>query len=395
VPSEQHLWRRPPGFSTSQSVRYPLLDQNLLVGSISDTYSLQSEVFIGTDTSGPVQGKKGMGRKHFNPQGESAHPVCRSQALVGEASLIAALKKRIEKVSLRDHTVLIRGESGSGKELVARAIHAASRRAVHPFVAVDCTTLRDTLFESQLFGHVRGAFTGAEQATLGFFRTADEGTLFLDEIGELPPHIQAKLLRCIQEGAVVPLGSVEPIRVNVRIVAATHRDLQRMVREGAFRGDLYYRLNVVCLDVPALRDRREDIPALARFFLEQQASLYHEPARTLAEEVCRVLCAYHWPGNVRELANAIEHACAFSEGSEIQLRDLPPTVQLAAASALTSLEDQVLTLEAAERLAILQALRAAGSNRAKAAQLLQIERHRLYRKIRRYQLHNVADSVAI
>lgn len=336
-----------------------------------------------------------MGRKHFNPQGESAHPVCRSQTLVGEASLIAALKKRIEKVSLRDHTVLIRGESGSGKELVARAIHAASRRAVRPFVAVDCTTLRDALFESQLFGHVRGAFTGAEQATLGFFRAADGGTLFLDEIGELPPHIQAKLLRCIQEGTVVPLGSVEPIRVNVRIVAATHRDLQTMVREGTFRGDLYYRLNVVCLEVPALRDRREDIPALARFFLEQQASLYHEPARTLSEDASTALCAYHWPGNVRELANAIEHACAFSEGSEIQLRDLPPTVQLAAASTLTSLEDQVLTLEAAERLAILRALRAAGSNRARAAQLLQIERHRLYRKIRRYQLHNVADSVAI
>ncbi len=384
-----------PGFNTPQRSRYGLLHHDLLVGSIFHTYILPPEAFIGTDTCGPEQGTKDMGNKHFSPQGESARPVCRSQTLVGEAPLVAALKTRIEKVSLRDHTVLIRGESGSGKEMVARAIHAASRRAGSPFVAVDCTTLRDTLFESQLFGHVRGAFTGAEQPTLGFFRAADGGTLFLDEIGELPPHIQAKLLRCIQEGAVVPLGSVEPIRVNVRIVAATHRDLQTMVREGTFRGDLYYRLNVVCLEVPALRDRREDIPALARFFLEQQASLYHEPARTLSEDASTALCAYHWPGNVRELANAIEHACAFSEGSEIQLRDLPPTVQLAAASTLTSLEDQVLTLEAAERLAILRALRAAGSNRARAAQLLQIERHRLYRKIRRYQLHNVADPVAI
>ncbi len=313
---------------------------------------------------------------------------------MGEASCIVELKARIARVSRRDHTVLVHGESGSGKEMVARAIHAASPRAAAPFVAVDCTTLRDTLFESQLFGHVRGAFTGAEQPTLGFFRAADGGTLFLDEIGELPLHIQAKLLRCIQEGAVVPLGSVDPIRVNVRIVAATHRDLQKMVREGAFRGDLYYRLNVVCLAVPPLRERREDILALANCFLDQQAALYREPCRQLSAETAAALRAYHWPGNVRELANAIEHACAFCEGAEIGLVDLPQTVQLAVAPALAPLEDQVLTLEAAERLAILRALRAAGSNRAKAAQLLQIERHRLYRKIRRYQLHNATDSMA-
>src|SRR5207244_1346019 len=161
---------------------------------------------------------------------------------------------------------------------------------------VDCTTLRDTLFESQLFGHMRGAFTGAEQPTLGFFRAADGGTLFLDEIGELPLHIQSKLLRCIQEGAVVPLGSVHPIAVNVRIVAATHRDLENMVRSGAFREDLYYRLNVVRLQVPPLRVRREDNLPLAESFLEQQANLYQEPVRVLSNDAAAALQAYDWPG---------------------------------------------------------------------------------------------------
>jgi len=173
--------------------------------------------------------------------------------LLGDTAPLRRLNELIGVVAARACTVLVHGESGTGKEMTARCIHAQSPRAAKPFIAVDCTTLRDTLFESQLFGHMRGAFTGAEQPTLGFFRAADGGTLFLDEIGELPLHIQAKLLRCIQEGAVVPLGSVHPIAVNVRIVAATHRDLENMVRSGAFREDLYYRLNVVRLEVPPLR----------------------------------------------------------------------------------------------------------------------------------------------
>ncbi len=308
---------------------------------------------------------------------------------------MAELAARVRAVSRRDHTVLIHGESGSGKEMVAREIHAAGGRAAGPFVAVDCTTLRDTLFESQLFGHMRGAFTGAEQPTLGFFRSADGGTLFLDEIGELPLHIQAKLLRCIQESAVVPLGSVEPIPVDVRIVAATHRNLQQMVRASTFREDLYYRLNVVRLEVPPLRARRDDVLPLAQFFLEQQAALYHEPVRTLSAEAASVLQAYDWPGNVRELANAVESACAFCEGPLIRLADLPETVRLAASTADSAADGQVLTLEAAERLAITRALRASNGNRAKAAQLLKIERHRLYRKIRRYQLEHLSDSIAM
>jgi transcriptional regulator with PAS, ATPase and Fis domain len=313
--------------------------------------------------------------------------------LIGEAACMNLLRSTISAVGRRNSTVLVCGESGSGKELVARHVHATGPRAGGPFVAVDCTSLRDTLFESQLFGHTKGAFTGAEQATIGFFRAAGGGTLFLDEIGELPLHVQAKLLRCIQEGVVVPLGGVEPISVDVRIVAATHRDLQQMVRAGTFREDLYYRLNVVRIQVPPLRDRREDILPLAGWFLRQQAALYQEAVCSLAVEASVVLQAYDWPGNARELSNAIEHGCAFCTDRTIRLADLPESVRLVARGAGTPPEDRVLTLQDAEQLAITRALRASKGNRAKAAQLLQIERHRLYRKIRRYRLQQVSKSV--
>jgi transcriptional regulator with PAS, ATPase and Fis domain len=331
---------------------------------------------------------------HTAPQlhlGSTAHRV--APPLIGEAACMHALRAIIAAVGRRNSTVLVCGESGSGKELVARLVHAAGPRAEGPFVAVDCTSLRDTLFESQLFGHVRGAFTGAEQATIGFFRAAGGGTLFLDEIGELPLHVQAKLLRCIQEGVVVPLGSVEPIPVDVRIVAATHRDLQQMVRAGTFREDLYYRLNVVRIQVPPLRARPEDILPLAEWFLQQQAALYQEPRCALTAEAGAALQTYDWPGNARELSNAIEHGCAFCTDRMIRLADLPESVRLGARGAGALPEERVLTLEDAEQLAITRALRASRGNRAKAAQLLQIERHRLYRKIRRYRLHQISKPV--
>jgi two-component system response regulator HydG len=329
------------------------------------------------------------------PVGKAEGICSAGTRLLGDTPPVQRLNDLINAVAARTCTVLIHGESGTGKEMTARCIHARSRRASRPFVPVDCTTLRDTLFESQLFGHMRGAFTGAEQPTLGFFRAADGGTLFLDEIGELPLHIQAKLLRCIQEGAVVPLGSVHPIAVNVRLVAATHRDLPQMVRRGEFREDLYYRLNVVRLEVPPLRARRDDILPLAVHFLEQQAGLYQEPVRRLSDEAIAALEAYHWPGNVRELANAVEHACALCTRETIGASDLPETVQFAASITAEPGSGRVLTLEAAERQAIMQALTVSNGNRARAAQLLQIERHRLYRKIRRYQLEHLARPIAV
>ncbi len=322
--------------------------------------------------------------------------------MVGTSACMQQLRCRIEAVGRRACTVLLLGESGSGKELVARHIHAASSRAAGPFVPVDCTTLTDSLLESQLFGHVKGAFTGAEQATLGLFRSADGGTLFLDEIGELSPHNQAKLLRCIQDAAVVPLGGTEPVPVDVRIIAATHRDLRAMVQDGRFRADLYFRLNVVKLVVPPLRDRRGDIASLAETFLQQQARLYAEPVRRLAPDAVAALVAYDWPGNVRELANAIEHAIVLSVGPFVTAEDLPDGMRPGCADCIrqdadasadgawtASDADAVVPLATAERLLIIRALRAVGGSQVRAAELLQIERHRLARKIRLYELQDL------
>lgn len=323
--------------------------------------------------------------------------------MVGDSAPMQTLRSMIETVGPKEATVMIHGESGSGKELVARSIHAMSKRADGPFVPLDCTTLRDTLFESQLFGHVKGAFTGADKPTLGFVRSADGGTLFLDEVGELDLAIQAKLLRCIQERCVVPLGSTTPIPVNVRIVTATHRDLAEMVREGTFREDLYYRLHVVQMPVPALRERREDITHLAEFFLEELGELYGEPVKSLSTTAIAAMTAYHWPGNVRELANAMEHAMALCQRRAITAADLPDTVQAGAAANLhehsdpTGNEDSrmsidemgVVPLEVAERKLLVAALKQSEGNQAHAARLLQVERRRLYRMVKRFGLANL------
>ncbi len=296
------------------------------------------------------------------------------------------LQPVVQAVGRRTCTILIQGETGVGKEVLARHIHATGPRRQGPFVAVDCTGLRDTLFESQLFGHVKGAFTGAGQTTLGFFRAADGGTLFLDEIGELGLQVQAKLLRCIQDRAVVPLGGVEPVPVDVRIIAATHRDLEAMVARGEFRQDLYYRLNVVRIRVPALRDRVDDIPILAQHFLERFAMADGRPARRLSPDAVEALRRYAWPGNVRELANAMEQADIFATGGMVTVADLPEELRSSPIASVKDRRSNWVTLEAAERAVILDALRATGGNQSRAAALLDIDRRRLYRKVRRYGL---------
>ncbi|MDM8009208.1 MAG: sigma-54 dependent transcriptional regulator [Phycisphaerae bacterium] len=329
-------------------------------------------------------------------------PVPSLPRIVGTASAIRRLAGQIEMVSRRNCTVLTLGESGTGKELVARHIHAASSRAAGPFVVVDCTTMHDTLLESQLFGHVKGAFTGATHSTLGLFRAADHGTLFLDEVGELPPAIQAKLLRCIQESVVTPLGSTGAVPVDVRIIAATHRDLEDMVRKGTFRTDLYYRLNVVRLQVPPLRQRRGDIPALANHFLAEQARIYDEPAKQLSPAVLDIFSRHAWPGNVRELQNAVENACVFCPGSLILPEHLPESLRQETVAEVTCAFGRIrsgvpescvpTTLALAERNTIRQALSAASGNRTRAAELLGVERHRLARLIQRHKL--IATAVA-
>jgi len=296
------------------------------------------------------------------------------------------LRPLIEALSGRTCTVLIQGETGTGKEVVARHMHAVGPRCLKPFIPVDCTALRDTLFESQLFGHAKGAFTGAQQSTLGFFRAADGGTLFLDEIGEMSLHVQAKLLRCIQDRAVVPLGGVEPIPVDARIVAATHRDLKAMVARGEFRQDLYFRLNVVRVPVPPLRERGSDILMLARHFLHEFAVMDRVPVKHLSPDAIGALLNYDWPGNVRELANIMEQAHILSRSGFVTLSDLPEEIKSGKIEEVPDPESDVVPLATAELSLITRALRASAGNQRRAAQMLQIDRRRLYRKVRQYGL---------
>ena len=294
-----------------------------------------------------------------------------------------------EAVARRQTTVMILGESGTGKEMIARLIHAASPRRDGPLVPVNCSALMGTLFESQLFGHVRGAFTGAIADSMGFFQAADSGTLFLDEIGDLGFELQSKLLRVLQDGYVVPVGSVRPKPIDVRVLAATNCDLRDRVRSGKFREDLFYRLNVVSIEVPPLRERPGDILPLANHFLKNLADFYGEPTKQLSEEVCRLLCSYRWPGNVRQLINAVEHIVTVQPGGVVQLADLP--LELLREIERQDGESGFMTLDELERQHIRRALELASGEKATAARMLGIARPRLYRKLRKYRLEPLTE----
>ncbi len=299
--------------------------------------------------------------------------------LVGRSPAIEAVKAIAATVAHRRSTVLLQGETGAGKEVIARHIHRCSPRIDEPFVAVDCSALPDTLFESQMFGHVRGAFTGALRDTLGFIRAADGGTLFLDEIGELTLAMQAKLLRVLQERSVIPVGASTAIKVDVRLVCATNRNLTDMVREGTFRQDLYYRLGVVVLQIPPLRERREDILMLCRHFLGMQANLYGEMPRHLAADAQAALVRFDWPGNVRELANAMEHAHVLAGGDEIALADLPERLRRPMAGG-GAVEGGLLMVDV-ERRAISDALRRTKGNKTAAGRMLGMAVQRMRRRM--------------
>ncbi len=317
--------------------------------------------------------------------------------LVGRSAAIETLREDIQTVAPRPATVLVEGETGVGKELVAREIHARSDRRERPFLPADCTAFSGQLIESQLFGHVKGAFTGAVTATLGFIRCADGGTLLLDEIGELPLDVQAKLLRCLQERTVVPVGSSQHVPVNVRIVAATHRDLGQMVREGTFREDLFFRLNVVRLRVPPLRERPDDVGLLAQHFLDEIAYSYDEPVKSLDGQAAELLAGYSWPGNVRQLRNVMERAHLFCCGASIGTAHLPTEIRTATAPppAPDSRQDvahSIPSMAEAESMLIARALHAARGNQSAAARLLQVERHRLRRLIAHHDLEHLLPS---
>jgi DNA-binding NtrC family response regulator len=305
----------------------------------------------------------------------------RMENFVGQSPDVVAIYKLVARVARLDTTVLITGETGTGKELVARAIHYASHRSERAFVVVDCTALPETLFESELFGHERGAFTGATAARRGLFETASGGTCLLDEIGELSPTLQAKLLRVLQERNLRRLGGNDLIPVDLRIIAATNRKLKKLVEEGRFREDLYYRLHVVTIAVPPLRERTDDIPLLVRHFLEKYARAAERPVPLVSPETMALLTAYAWPGNVRELEHALERAVALGPSPLLLPDDLPPEVRGAAAD--PTAPKSALTLEEMKRWYVAKVIADCGGNKVRAAETLGIDRRTLYRILER------------
>jgi DNA-binding NtrC family response regulator len=321
-------------------------------------------------------------------------------AMIGRSAEMEKLYRILSKVAQSSHPVLILGESGTGKELVARTIHAFGPSASKPFLPVDCGSLVPTLIESELFGYVKGAFTGANRSKDGLLVSAEGGTVFLDEIGELTLDLQAKLLRALQEREVRPVGATHRVPIKARIVAATNRDLAAMVERGAFRKDLYYRLNVVTLRLPALRDRREDIPLLAAHFLDR-ISREHGAKFMLSDEALRTMMRYDWPGNVRELEHAVERACALSSGPVLHIGDLPTQLQQEGLEAERiqpngnhpepdTAVPVLTTLADLERQAILGAIRTLHGDKLQAARLLGIGKTTLYRKLKEY---GIADPM--
>jgi two-component system, NtrC family, response regulator AtoC len=316
-----------------------------------------------------------------------------SSGLIGRTASMLEIYKMIARVSDSPAAVLVTGESGTGKELVARAIHNHGARAAAPFVAVNCGALTETLLESELFGHLKGSFTGAIGNKRGIFEQAGEGTVFLDEISETSPALQVKLLRVLQEREVVPVGSTEPIKVGARVIAASNSDLEKLSASGAFRPDLLYRLNVIQLHVPPLRERREDIQLLVAHLLRK-----HTPEAkasvALDEETMQCLTTYSWPGNVRELENVIERAITLSQGGVITTEDLPPRIRLQrsnetpplSADDLADIFSGLPNLDEIERRYILHVLDATGNNRKRTAEILGINRKTLYRMAARFEI---------
>lgn len=308
--------------------------------------------------------------------------------ILGRSPAMLAMQETIATVAPTEATVLITGESGTGKELVARALHSGSARADKPMVTVNCAALGENLLESELFGHEKGSFTGADRRREGRFVQANGGTLFLDEIGEMPLPLQAKLLRALQEGEVQRVGSDAPLTVDVRVLAATNRDLREEVARRRFREDLYFRLNVISLEVPPLRDRGEDIPVLAAHFLERFAGRNRKSIRGFSPQAVDSLLRYAWPGNVRELENAVERAVILCNGDLITRRELPAAITEAASpeeassAAVGALAG--LPLDELERRAIGETLRCTGDNKSEAARQLGITRATLHNKLRKY-----------
>ena len=309
----------------------------------------------------------------------------RVEGIIGDSGRMQEVLSLVRRVAPSDATVLIRGESGTGKELIARALHYASPRAAGPLVKVNCAALAESLLEAELFGHEKGAFTGAVASRKGRFEMADGGSIFLDEIGDLPPHLQVKLLRVLQEREFERVGSSRPIKVDVRLLAATHRDLEALVREGRFREDLYYRINVVTIMLPPLRERREDLPPLIEHFLRAFAGKNGKSVRGLTREAREALLRYDYPGNIRELENLIERAVVLTRDDVIGVEDLPLTLETPASGSGNE-AGLIAAVEGLERRMIREALAKADGTQTRAAELLGISERVLRYKLKKYGL---------
>ena len=346
-----------------------------------------NEKLIETLTAARDKARKAMKRDARSESGMTGYGVIPGSTgnpmFWGSSRPMAAIRKTLEKIAPTDATVLITGENGTGKDVLAREIHAHSLRSEKPMVAVDAGAITETLFESELFGHVKGAFTDAHTDHVGKFEQADGGTLFLDEIGNIPLHLQAKLLRVIQSRSVVRVGGSQAIPVNIRLICATNMDLEHLVREGRFREDLYYRINTVHIALPALRERREDIVPLAERFIGQYAQKYHRPLTGLDESAQAVLESGRWSGNIRELQNCIEKAVILSDGNELTAKDL----QLEQAKSSTPASGTLKAInEADEERLVREAMERSNGNISSAAKILGVSRPTLYAKLKKYGL---------
>jgi two-component system response regulator PilR (NtrC family) len=313
----------------------------------------------------------------------------RFESIIGNCDAIETVFRMMEKVARTDSSVLITGESGTGKELVARAIHFGSERADKRFLPINCGALPENLLESELFGHRRGAFTGATQDKIGLLKAADKGTVFFDEIGDMPLALQVKLLRALQERECYPLGSNEPVNFDIRVLCATNKDLEKEARDGRFREELLYRINVIALQLPALRERKDDIALLANHFLRKYEKPLRRSGMRFSKGAMRLLISYPWPGNVRELENTMERAAILAETDVVHTHDLPEKFHntVPAASAVSTASGGT-TLEELEREHLRRVVREVKGDKVKAAQLLGIHLSTLYRKMQHYRLDN-------
>ena len=313
--------------------------------------------------------------------------------IIGKSEEMQKVFERVRKVANSDSTILINGESGTGKELVAKSIHYQSRRSKNSFVSINCGALPENLLESELFGHRKGSFTGAIREKDGLFKVACGGTFFLDEVGETSPAIQVKLLRVLQEREIIPVGGTRPIKVDVRLIAATNADLEENVKNGSFRPDLYYRLNVIPIRIPPLRKRQSDIPLLVDHFLKR-ASEKTKQKKTISKKALELMVEYDWPGNVRELENIVERAIVLQEGHKIHPHDLPDKIRFHSRSSRNIvLDDTQMTLQELEKEYVISVLDETGWQKKKASEILGINASTLYRKIQRYGLKREKETV--